>query len=185
MASWWEILAIVAGIALICLEAFVIPGTTVAGATGLLLLFGGLVATFLPGGQGLFPGSQQESSSLAWGVGTVLAALLTSGVGVFFIAKHFGSLPIFSKMVLRPAEDAASITTVGIADQSTAAPAKVGELGLALTRMAPAGRIDIDGRVIDAYSDFGFIQAGAKVRVSSVDAFRIGVERVPDDSTTA
>ncbi len=180
MASWWEVLAIVVGIGLICLEAFVIPGTTVAGAAGLLLLFGGLVATFLPGGQGLFPGSQQESSSLAWGVGTVLAALVTSGVGVFFIAKHFGSLPIFGKMVLRPAEDAASITTIGIADQSTAAPAKVGELGTALTRMAPAGRIDIDGRVIDAYSDFGFIQSGSKVRVSSVDSFRVGVERLPD-----
>jgi membrane-bound ClpP family serine protease len=180
MANWWEVLAIVAGIGLICLEAFVIPGTTVVGAAGLMLLFGGLVATFLPGGQGLFPGSRQESNTLAWGLGTVLAALVTSGVGVFFIAKHFGSLPIFSKMVLRPAEDAESITTIGLADQPTGAPAKIGEVGTALTRMAPAGRIDIDGRVIDASSDFGFIQAGTKVRVTSVDAFRIGVERVQD-----
>ncbi len=178
MASWWEVLAIVLGIGLVALEAFVIPGTTVAGVAGLVLLFGGLVATFLPSGQGMFPSSAQQSGDLAWGVGTVLAALITAGVGMFFMARHFGSLPFFNKMVLKGTpEEVADITTMGMADTAGSSQVKLGQTGVAITRMGPAGRVEIDGRVIDAVSDFGFIQPGTAIRVSSVDGMRVGVER--------
>jgi hypothetical protein len=51
LANWWEIAAILAGIILILLEIFVIPGFGVAGVAGILLLFGGMVGTFIPGGR--------------------------------------------------------------------------------------------------------------------------------------
>lgn len=178
MASWWEVLAIIAGIGLIGLEVFVIPGTTIAGVLGLVLLFGGLVGTFLPEGQGLFPSGPQQSGDLAWGVGTVLAALITAGVGMFFMARHFGSMPFFKHLILKGTpEEVADVSTLGIADLAGAAPVKIGQKGVAITRMGPAGRIEVDGKIIDAVSDFGFIQAGTAVRVSSVDGMRVGVER--------
>lgn len=181
LASWWEVLAIIIGLGLIGLEAFVIPGTTVAGVVGLVLLFGGLVATFIPSGQGMFPTSSQETGDLAWGVGTVLAALITAGVGMFFMARHFGSMPFFKHLVLKGTpEDVADISTIGVADIAGETLVKVGATGVAITRMGPAGRIEVDGRIIDAVSDFGFIQSGTKIRVTSVDGLRVGVERVKE-----
>lgn len=178
LASWWEVLAIVVGLALIALEAFVIPGTTVAGVLGLILLFGGLVATFLPSGQGLFPRGAQESGDLAWGVGTVLAALITAGVGIFFMARHFVAMPFLKHLVLKGTpEELADISTVGVADLAGEASVRIGQTGVAITRMGPAGRVEVDGRIIDAVSDFGFIQPGTPIRISSVDGVRVGVER--------
>src|SRR5690606_35922133 len=49
MAAWWEILAIGLGLLLVALEIFVIPGTGFAGVVGMLLLFAGLVGTFVTG----------------------------------------------------------------------------------------------------------------------------------------
>ncbi|CAA9380054.1 MAG: Putative membrane-bound ClpP-class protease associated with aq_911, partial [uncultured Phycisphaerae bacterium] len=46
-AQWWEIAAIVIGLVLIALELFVIPGFGVAGITGIALLLGWLVMTFV------------------------------------------------------------------------------------------------------------------------------------------
>src|SRR5262249_15177031 len=49
IAGWWTLVAIVAGIVLICLEIFVTPGLAILGVLGVLMLFGGLVGTFLVG----------------------------------------------------------------------------------------------------------------------------------------
>jgi membrane-bound serine protease (ClpP class) len=183
MANWWEVVAILAGIALLAVEAFILPGFGVAGILGLILLFGGLLGTFVPSGSGLFPTSGHGSNELMWGALTIMASVLTAGVGMYFIARHFGSIPFLNKLVLRDAEPAEVGGTM-LLTQLDDAPAVVGDIGITLTRMAPAGRIDLQGRVVDAVSDFGFLQPGVKVRVVSVDGIRVGVERVADRVTS-
>src|SRR5690606_15667467 len=63
MASWWEIAAILAGIACIAAEIFILPGFGVFGVLGIVLLFGGLLGTFT-GSDGLFPDSPQGQQDL-------------------------------------------------------------------------------------------------------------------------
>jgi len=57
IAGWWTLLAIMAGIGLICCEIFLTPGMAIFGVVGVLLLFAGLVGTFLvgPGMGNMFP----------------------------------------------------------------------------------------------------------------------------------
>jgi membrane-bound ClpP family serine protease len=182
MAAWWEVLAILGGLVLLALEAFVIPGFGVAGVLGLILLFAGLVGTFVPSGGG-FGSPQGQSdmlqSDMLWGATTVLLAGATAALGMWSIAKHFGSLPVLGRLVLKdPNVDEESEAILAAMDPDEGAEVRVGEIGTALTPLRPAGRVDMGDRVVDAISEFGFIPVGAKVRIVSANQMRIGVEEV-------
>jgi len=178
MANWWEIAAILTGIVLVALEIFVLPGFGVAGILGLLLLFGGLIGTFVPQGA-FFPDSTTGRSDMLYGVATMVMAVVTSGVAMYFISKNFKSLPLFGKLVLKdPASSDDGPDDMLAAMAPTTGPVKKGMMGTALTPLRPAGRVEMPGgRIIDAVADIGFIPTGAKVRITSVSEFRIGVEK--------
>jgi membrane-bound ClpP family serine protease len=181
MSGWWEVLAILVGLVLLGLEAFVIPGFGVAGVLGLILLFAGLVGTFVPSG-GSFS-SPQSQSDMLWGATTVLLAGATAGFGMWMVAKHFGSIPVLGRLVLKdPNLDEESEAILAAMDPDPDAEVRPGEIGTALTPLRPAGRVDMGDRVVDAISEFGFIPAGAKVRIVSASAMRIGVEQVTEKS---
>jgi membrane-bound serine protease (ClpP class) len=180
-----EVLAIIAGIVLIALEIFLFPGFGVPGIAGLLLLVIGLVGTFLPAGSGLFPTSAKGQSALLWALVTTFGALGSAAVGIYLIARNLGSLPFLNKLVLKTSAGDSDVSIrVMEGDDAEPAPA-LGATGVALTPMLPSGRIEIDGRVIDAVSDFGTIRKGSRVRVTSVDGIRVGVEAVATQENRA
>ncbi len=57
---------------------------------------------------------------------------------------------------------------------------RIGEIGTATTPLRPAGKVDINGRLHDVVAEFGFVDAGQRVKVVNVTAFRIGVDAVRD-----
>ena len=179
MASWWEVGAIAAGVLLLGIEVFVLPGFGVPGILGLILLFAGLLGTFLPAGSSLFPKDSEDQSRVLWAIASILAAVLTSGIAIYFIARHLRTVPILNRFVLRdPGTDEASMewASTNMVDQD--APARVGEVGVALTPMKPGGKVEIDGRVVDAVAEIGWITRGQRVKVVSVSGMRVGVEAV-------
>jgi len=175
LSAWWTLAAILGGITLIALEIFVIPGFGIAGVFGLLLLFGGLVGTFVPNGS-LFPDTPGQRNDMLFGVATLLMAVATSGVLMYFAARHFGSIPVFNRLILKDPvfnEDHAG-------DEMLAAmahgPVRIGMSGTAITPLRPAGRVQLGDRIIDVVSEVGYVPAGAPVKVVAVSDFRIGVE---------
>jgi len=189
MASWWEIAAIGVGMAFIAIELFVLPGFGVFGVVGILMLFAGLVGTFVredPGG--FFPGSEGAQRDLLYGVVTLLLSLVTSGIGMYFIGKHIETLPLFNRMILKNPEPGDNDSMLE-AMQSPAASAKVGDEGVAAGPLRPSGRMVVgegaDEKVYDVVADMGWIESGARVRVVSIDGFRVAVEEIPADESSA
>lgn len=187
LANWWEVAAIISGIALIALEIFVIPGFGFFGIVGVLALFGGLIGTFVPEG-GMFPDSPGQENDLLYGVATLILSVATAGVGIYLLSKHFNSLPLFGKLVLKDAP----LVEGPPGDEMLAAMApaagliRVGMTGRALSPLRPAGRVDLNGRIVDAVAAMGYIPVGTPVIVTEVTPFRIGVERAapaPDAAT--
>ncbi|MEM1331271.1 MAG: NfeD family protein [Planctomycetota bacterium] len=183
LAGWWEIAAIVIGIALIAAEIFVLPGFGVFGILGLLGLFGGLVGTFVRDDPSrLFPTSGGAQRDLIYGLTTTILALITSGVGMYFISKNFGSLPLVNKLILRDQMGDESIGMLAAAGPASSGPASVGETGTAVTPLRPSGRMRVGdavtGRDVDVVAVDGWIEAGAPVRVIEVSGFRVAVEPV-------
>lgn len=182
MAAWWEVAAILGGVVLIAMELFVIPGFGVCGVLGVVLLFGGLVATFVGSDGRLFPGANPErSGELMWGVLTVLISAMTSGGIIYMLAKHLPSTPLLGRLVLKESLGGPAPTMLQAMAASNAL-ARVGDVGRAITPLRPAGRVQMGEKIIDAVSDFGFVPAGSQVRVTSSDAFRIAVEPIQESA---
>lgn len=177
MAAWWMAAAIVLGMALLALEVFVIPGFGVTGVLGMLLLFAGLVGVFLGGGS-LFPDSEHEQRRLLWNMSTFLGALFTAGVTIYYVAKNITSLPMLNRLVLREASGDEGPSSILQAMEEPASPVRVGDAGVAVTPLRPAGKVQVGDQVLDAVAEFGFLPLGAKIRVTSVTPFRLGVEGV-------
>ena len=185
MAGWWEIVAIVSGVLLIALEILVIPGFGVFGIAGLLLLFGGLVGTFVPDASS-FPSAPGQDKDLLFGVMTIVLATGTAGVGMYFIAKHFERLPIISRLILtNTGSDDDDGSTFGAMVPPALAPLVVGQTGRAKTALRPSGRAEFDGELIDVVADMGYIDEGEPVRVVSVSEFRVVVERLTPGGETS
>jgi len=177
MANWWEVAAIAGGVLLIALEIFVIPGFGVPGILGLVLLFGGLVGTFVPGKDQMFPGQETTGRDLSMGVVTVLLAAITAGAGIYFITRHFGSLPVLNRLIIKDVEmpEEGDVTLLAAMGPG-AARAQAGMEGVASTPLRPAGKVRIGDEEYDVVSELGFVDAGARVRVIEVTPFRIVVE---------
>jgi membrane-bound ClpP family serine protease len=167
MAGWWEVLAIVAGIALLLVELLVVPGFGLFGVLGLVSLFVGMVGTFIPDGTGGLFGPGDTGDDLFGGVATILLSTTTAGVAIFFISKHFGSIPLLGRLVLQDAGAADDNPDADILAMSPPAEdrVRVGDLGVAASALRPSGRARINGEMIDAIAERGYIDDGDPVEI--------------------
>lgn len=177
MANWWEVAAIVGGIALVGLEVFVFPGFGLPGIAGMILLFLGLLGTFIPDqGGGLFPTTKDQQQDMLYGLLTIFLAFATSGVGWWFIVRHFGTIPLLNRMILKDAE--ATDSMLGAMTPVVGAIVKVGEVGRAATTLRPIGQAEFEKGLIDVVAENGYIDREQQVRVVEVGKFRIVVAPV-------
>jgi membrane-bound ClpP family serine protease len=186
MAGWWTIVAILAGLLMLGLEVFVLPGMGIAGIAGAILLFAGLIGAFIGAG-GLFPDTDAERASRMWGMTTLLGGMFTAGVAIYFIAKHLDRVPMLNKLVLAntsPDDEESGGLLAAMEDENPHA-ARIGEVGVTITPLRPAGKIEINGRVLDAVAEMGFLDIGTSVRVVSATEFRIGVEQVRSNDSAS
>lgn len=181
MTQWWEIGVILIGVVLIAVEIFLIPGFGVPGILGLICLFIGLVATFIPQGA-LFPDSPRQQQDLLYALSTVMLAMVTAGFGMFFIARHLPSIPFMQHLVLRTGDIESADPLLSAMDTRDDLPVAPGDSGITLTPMRPAGRIQVGDHVLDAVCEIGFIDSGVPIRVVSATAMRISVESVASRS---
>lgn len=56
----------------------------------------------------------------------------------------------------------------------------IGKEGVVLTELRPVGTIDLDGKRVDALAEVGFIPAGTRVRVTSVDSTEVKVRAIEE-----
>lgn len=174
-ASWWGVVAIFAGLGLIAVEILVIPGFGVPGVAGLLLMLMGLLGVIV--GPGGFSGPN-AGEDIVYAFATLLLALFTAGVGMYFISKHYRSIPIMNKLVLADQSGAASADSglLGAMAIADAGAVRLGDIGVATTPLRPAGTAEFDDHLIDVVSEYGFVERGGRVRVTSVGKYRVAVE---------
>lgn len=179
MASWWEVAAIIAGIFLIILEILVLPGFGVFGISGLVLLFGGLVGTFVQNEPGrMFPGGPGATTDLLWGVTTIVLSTFTAGVGMYMLGKHFSSIPVLNKLVLRSETPEGESLLSAMADP-LAPVVPIGTEGRTISSLRPTGRAQFGDQIVDAVSDLEYIDEGTPVRVvGAADFGRVRVTRI-------
>ena len=182
-AGWLEVTLFVAGVGFIAAELFVIPGFGVAGITGLILMFASVV---LASQEFVVPATAMDWNRFFTSI------LVTTVVGVcfliaaFFITRNLGNLPIFKGIILD--SDAGRETqNNGLAEgkapaSPTHAGVSIGDWGVADSSLRPAGRVKINGRVVDVVSDGSFIDRDASIRVIKIRGNVITVTEAQPDA---
>jgi membrane-bound serine protease (ClpP class) len=181
-----EIVLFLTGLAFLAVEIFVLPGFGVAGITGLLLMLAGILMasqTFL------IPETKRE-----WEVfGTSVLVLSCSAVvfvsAAAFLSRHFGSLPIFNRLILQPAAPDAAPRAATSTDPNKPLPVlapdnpygvDVGDWGLALSPLRPSGKARFGDRYLDVLTDGDFVERGRQVRIVEIQGSRIVVRDVEE-----
>jgi membrane-bound serine protease (ClpP class) len=183
-AQWWEILAILVGLVLLAMEIFVIPGFGVTGISGVLLICGGLVMTFVGDEPveipGVLPSLKGTWDAIFRGMVIVVTGMGCSLLLWLWIQRYLPKLPYVNKLILMTPQGA-----VEAVDQPTAAPWPVlGSIGTAVTDLRPSGTAEFadetigDVRSAEVVSDSGFVRAGARVVVCKVRGARVVVKTV-------
>jgi membrane-bound serine protease (ClpP class) len=178
-AGWIEVLAILIGLALLALEIFVIPGFGAAGVAGLLLVFGGLIMTFVgaePNLPGWMPSVKNTWINVQRGVMFVTAALAVSLVLWVWLSRYLPKMPYFNRLILT---GVAGDVLVIDPDRPVETGPAVGDVGVAITDLKPGGSVKFltdsypDGRVAAVVSDSGYVKSGTNVIVREVAGNRV------------
>jgi membrane-bound ClpP family serine protease len=151
------IILIILGILLFVIEFLLVPGVTIAG-------IGGLVLTVL----GVYKAFNDFGASI--GVWVLVGTLMLS---VFVIAMSLRART-WNRLMLKT-------NVKGTVDQDiTEDQIKVGDGGTALTRLAPMGKIKVNGIVREAKSLEGYIDEHSAIEVVTVEGTRISVKNLKE-----
>lgn len=153
----WVLLCLIAGVVLIAMEVFVVPGFGVTGISGILAIIAALIGAMTANDAvtGLDLGSF-GNALLITGIGCIAAIFL-----VLYLTSSHGPA-CFRRRAELMTELSNAQGFVGV-DMSLAR--YLGSEALAVTDLRPAGKIDIDGEVLDAVSTGAFITARSRVKV--------------------
>ncbi len=153
----WVLILFIAGVVLIALEIFVIPGFGITGVTGIIAVAASLAGAAVSSDSVTgFDMASAGNALITVGAGSAMAVALvlylTSSHGPKFLRRH-------SEL---SAELNSSDGFIGV-DMS---PVEyIGQEAVTQTDMRPSGKIMIGETAFDAVSTGGFIAAGQKVRI--------------------
>lgn len=165
LAGWEELLLLGAGVVLVVLEVFFIPGFGIAGVLGSVALLASLSLSLI--------GDGVTWDFVLRAVGRVVFSLLLAVMAALVSLRFLPRLPFGRRLILEtalPSEQGFSSAPAG--DQSW-----LGKVGKAVSPLRPAGIAEIEGQRVDVVSDGDLVEPGAPIVVTRVDGNRIVVRR--------
>jgi len=176
LAAHWEILIFLAGLVLLMLEFFVVPGFGVTGISGIVLILVSLILTLVYNVGFKFKFNPEFDASAYVSKMTIL--VLVSSLAGFFIALWLGKKLIlaetrFGSLALRTKME----SDQGFTSQDMRNEQYVGKEGTAQTILRPSGKVNIDGEILDATVEHGYVEAGEKVKVTRFENAQLFVRK--------
>lgn len=166
LANWIEILLFLAGVCLLLIEIFVIPGFGITGVSGIVLI---VVSLFLALIKHPFEIPRRELLGAFYIIAyAFVLSLVIAIAGLKWLPRSW----VWRKLVLVHTEESAKgYTQAGL-------EGFIGKQGNAITPLRPTGKIEIDGEFLDAVTEGDFLDKGVLVKVVSASGNRIVVRRV-------
>jgi len=153
------ILLIVLGIFLFLVEFLLVPGVTIAGIAGFILLVGGIWVAY---------------DSL----GTPAAHYVLAGtLALSFVTIYFSLRSRTWKRLMLDSSIEGKVSSY------TEDKVHIGDEGLAVTRLNPMGKVMINDEFLEAKSNGPYIEQQKKIRVINIKDFRVIVEPIEDTNS--
>jgi membrane-bound serine protease (ClpP class) len=159
LAGWEELLLIAAGVLLLALEVFVLPGFGVAGVLGLAAVAAAMVLAMM--------GAAPTTGDVAQALAILGASLVITAAVVYAWLRHIPNSDRWGGLFLRGgmAQSEGYISAPPRADL-------VGQEGVAVTDLRPAGTAAIGSERVDVVTEGEFIAQGSPVRVLRSEGYR-------------
>lgn len=160
LAEYWELLLFVAGLALIALELFVVPGFGITGISGIILCVTGLVLAMV--NNDLFTTPEGlDLSPLGRPLFIVSAGVFGGLTGSIYLTRRLYHTHFFGRIALKT--DLTGNT--GYIGVPTGLETLIGQEGIARTSLRPSGKVEINGEVYDAVAQHGLIEKNSRVKI--------------------
>lgn len=172
LAENWEIITLFIGFALIAVEIFVLPGFGIAGIAGITLTVGSLILIMV--NNDAFDFEFVASENLIYAAAAAFAGLfggivlLFVGGGKLMQSKRFQAIALTETM-----DKEKGFVATFFPEKMT------GKQGKAITVLRPAGKIEIEGKVYDAYSRGEYIEKDTEIEVIGEDTTSLQVKQRP------
>ena len=164
-SGWLEVMLFLAGVICLAAEIFVVPGIGILGLGGGFLIVASLV---LASQSFVLPANSYQVQQLQ----ISLLGILGAGVGVVafgvVVRRWLPSTPVLRHVLLVPPERDDQNEVVSFEHL-------IGKTGVTVTRLAPAGKANIENHLYDVYADDMLIESGTAVQVTAVRSGRIMV----------
>ncbi|HVS09853.1 MAG TPA: NfeD family protein, partial [Planctomycetota bacterium] len=184
LADVLNIVLVAAGLILIAVEIFAIPGTIWAGLAGGVLLLAGLFLSSVD------PRFEYEiDRRMVLDAAFNLALWTTVGLlGALALGRVLPHAPVISRLVLKGGAE--RLTGGALPEARTVGEkrALIGSSGRALTPLRPVGKVELAalaGQELEARSGGEAIESGTRVRVVDVSSGRLVVEAEDGGGTSA
>ena len=159
LAGWEEVLLLGLGIVALAVEVFVLPGFGVAGVLGLAAIGGAIVLSLM--------GAAPTGGDVLQAVAILGASLLITVAVTYAWLRHIPNSDRFGGLFLR-GEMAQADGYVSAALRADL----VGQEGVAVTDLRPAGTATIAGERVDVVTEGEYIAQGSPVRVLRSEGYR-------------
>lgn len=176
LVSYWEILLFVAGLVLIGVEIFVLPGFGVCGITGIVAVVVSLAFAMVDNADLFHWDGSLNLEPVIMPLGIVILSASVAVFGSVWLVKKFYPTRSFDHVALRQsltAEDGFTGVVSGL-------ESLVGEPVVVFTDMRPSGKVKTtDGRILEAVLKFGgFASKGETLKVLSSEQGRLYCDRL-------
>lgn len=163
LAANWEILIFIAGVVLLALELFVVPGFGVCGILGLVGIVGGLTLSLIDNIG--FDFSHIPTIHIGESLALVTASITIAVPLSIWLGKKLLETKTIGRVVLHSEQQASEGFTV--ADANTAS--LIGCEGVASTILRPSGKVKVDGKTFDAVATVSYIDKGTPIKVTGYE----------------
>ncbi len=172
LADYTEFFILLAGIILLGVEMFVLPGFGFAGFAGIVIIVIGLIL------------SMQDfvvpDPSFPWQK-ELLIQNSVRALGAYMIAMISGLLFIRYIMPKIPSSREGPYLAASLkdahADTKETQKVRIGDTGVALTYLRPSGKAEINDEMLDVITENQFLEKGSSVKVIDIRGNRIIVDR--------
>ncbi|MBR5212119.1 MAG: nodulation protein NfeD [Bacteroidales bacterium] len=176
LVSYWEILLFVAGLILIGIEIFVLPGFGVAGITGIVAVVLSLAFAMVDNIELFNWDGTLNLQPIIQPLGIVIISAAAAVFGSVWLVKKLYATRSFDHIALRQemkSEDGFTGVVSGL-------DSLVGETVTVFTDMRPGGKVKTaDGRILEATLKFGgFASKGETLKVLSAEQGRLYCDKL-------
>lgn len=173
LAEYWEILALFAGLILIIVEIFVIPGFGVAGVLGIGLTVGSLILIML--NNDFFNFEFVPLGDIVVAMFATLGGISGGALLLFFGGARLTQTKAFQRMALTETQDTVDGYTSNFNTETM-----LGKTGKAFTVLRPSGKVMIEGTLFDAFTRGEYIEREENIEVISTESSTLRVKKATE-----